>query len=407
MAIGIRYSFGVFFISILKDYGWSRADTAGAFSLAMVVHALFAPVTGTLIDRLGPRKLFPAGALFLILGLLAASRVSTLWQLYVTFGVVMAMGINTLSYSPHMSLIPKWFLRKRGLATGLVLSGVGLGTLVMLPLVEAIIDAKGWRSAFLVLAALVLVVVLPLTAFFQRRSPQEMGQLPDGGGQVLETSRPSEPKDAGLGTLHAFTSEPWTLNAALHSSAFWHLMLVVFCNGFLINMLLVHQAVHTVDAGYGKMTAASLVGVVGLIGSVGGIFCGYLSDRIGRETSYTLGSAAAFLGVALFVLIKDTGSPWMLVGFVLFYGIGLGSIGPMTASATGDLFPGNSLGRILAVQSMGFGLGGALGPYVGGYFHDHTGSYAFPFLLLLVSIALGVLGMWWAAPRRSTTGSIR
>ena len=256
MALGIRYSYGVFFVAIVGEYGWSRGATAGAFSIAMITHALFAPVTGTLIERYGPRKLFPLGALFLTLGLVAAGRIGSLWHLYLFFGVIIASGINTLSYSPHMSIIPKWFVRRRGLASGLVLSGIGMGTMALAPLCETLIESLGWRAAFIVLA-----------------------------------------------------------------------------------------------------------------------------------------------GILLLLLISGRTSPWVLYGFVVLYGLGYGSILPVTAGATGDLFPGNSLGRILAIQSVGFGLGGALGPYLGGYYHDLTGSYFIPFLIAAFSVALAVCGIWMAAPR--------
>jgi MFS family permease len=403
-SLGIRFSFGVFFIAILKEYGWSRGETAGAFSLAMVVHAIFAPVTGAIVDRFGPRKLFPIGSVFLIMGLMAASQITAIWHLYLFFGVAVAIGINTISYSPHMALIPRWFVRKRGLAAGLVLSGIGMGTLVIVPLVELIIDKMGWRSAFLILAGIILGIVLPMTALFQRRSPEEVGQYPDGiaPGSTRNLSTENEKENERMPTFNG--PEQWTFKAALCTRAFWCMFSVVFCNGFLMNMLLVHQAIHTVDVGYSKMVAASMVGMVGLIGSIGGILCGHLSDRAGREISYTLGSAAAFVGVLLFMSIRDTTSLWMLYAFVILYGAGYGSMGPMTASTTGDLFPGNSVGRILAMQSVGFGMGGALGPYLGGYFYDQMGSYFIPFLLLLASIFWGVLGIWMAAPRHRSYG---
>jgi MFS family permease len=176
----------------------------------------------------------------------------------------------------------------------------------------------------------------------------------------------------------------------------------VFCNGFVINLLLVHQAVHVVDRGYSPMFAASLVGLVGLIGSFGGIGWGAMSDRVGREVAYTMGGVAAFLGVLCFLVLEHSPSLWLLYVFVILYGLGFGSFGPMTASATGDLFPGDALGRILAVQSTGFGIGGALGAYAGGYFYDLTGRYSIPFLMLLLGIVLGVAGVWLAAPRRRT-----
>jgi MFS family permease len=398
MALGTRYSYGVFFVAIVREYGWSRGATAGAFSLAMISHALFAPVTGTLIDRFGPRKLFPFGAMFLACGLVAASRITSLWHLYLFFGVFIAIGINTLSYSPHMSLIPKWFVRKRGLASGLALSGMGMGTMVLAPFCEFIIESLGWRSAFLILALFVLFITLPLAIIFHRRSPGEVGQRPYGIGEQPLNRAGHSSEEA---TPSTNGSKQWTLTEALRTKAFWYTALVAFSNGFVANMLLVHQVAHVVDAGFGEMLAASAFGLVGLIGSIGGIFCGFISDRVGRETGYTLGSSCTFLGIFLLLLIRDSSAPWMLYAFAILYGLGYGSMLPMTASTTGDLFPGNSLGRILAIQSIGFGFGGALGPYLGGYFHDLTGSYSFPFLLAMLSVAIGIFSMWMAAPRRA------
>ena len=398
MALGIRYSYGVFFVAIVREYGWSRGATAGAFSVAMITHALFAPVTGTLIDRYGPRKFFPLGAILLTLGLVAASRISSLWHLYAFFGVIIASGINTLSYSPHMSIVPKWFVRRRGLASGLVLSGIGMGTMALAPLCESVIESAGWRAAFLVLASLTLFVIFPITALFHRRSPADVRQRPE------DFEGPTPPQ----GECFPEKSTPprraprlWTLNQALRTKAFWHTTALVFCNGVFVNMLLVHQVAHVVDAGFSEMLAASALGLVGLIGSAGGILGGLLSDRIGREKAYTLGSAAAFVGLFLLMLVHDNTATWMLYGFVVLYGAGYGTMLPVTASTTGDLFPGNSLGRILAIQSIGYGLGGALGPFLGGYFHDLTGSYVVPFLISMLSVAIAIYSIWMAAPRHT------
>jgi MFS family permease len=398
MALGTRYSYGVFFVAIVREYGWSRGVTAGAFSLAMISHALFAPVTGTLIDRFGPRKLFPLGAMLLALGLVAASRITSVWHLYLFFGVFIAIGINTLSYSPHMSLIPKWFVRKRGLASGVALSGVGMGTMVLAPFCEFIIESLGWRAAFLLLALFVLFIIFPLAAVFHRDSPGEVGQRPDGiEDSLLNRAEGYPQKDISSSNW----PKQWTLAEALRTKPFWFIVLVVFTNGFVSNMLVVHQVAYVVDAGFDEMVAATAFGLVGLVGSIGGIFCGSLSDRTGRETGYTLGSCCALMGISLLLLIREGSSPWIIYAFTIFYGLGSGSMLPMTASTAGDLFQGNSLGRILAVQSIGYGFGGALGPYLGGYFYDITGSYSLPFLLAMVFVAIGIFGMWMAAPRRA------
>jgi OFA family oxalate/formate antiporter-like MFS transporter len=169
--------------------------------------------------------------------------------------------------------------------------------------------------------------------------------------------------------------------------------------GFTAITLVVHQAAHVVDAGYSATLAALVVGLVGLLRSGGAVFFGFLSDRIGKEVAYTLGGSFTLTGISLFILLQDTASPAMLYAFVILYGLGHGSTGPIVAATMADLFPGNSLGRIIGTFEIGYGVGGALGPYFTGYCYDRTGSYTLPFLLVMVTISLGILAIWMAAPR--------
>lgn len=403
LALGTRNSFGVFYIAILREYGWNRAETAGAFSLAMIVHGLFAPVTGIFMDRFGPRLLFPLGSMILFAGLVAASRIHAIWHLYLFFGVAIAIGVNTLSFSPHMSIIPRWFIKKRGLASGLALSGSGAGVLVLVPMNEYFIGTLGWRYAFLILGGFILFLLVPLTSIFHRRSPRDVGQYPDGmtppfEGHLSSPIRESRREKSILENTHL-----WTFRAAIGTKSFWALFFVALSNGFVINLMIVHLAVYMVDLGYSQMLAASLVGLVGIMGSLGGIFCGFLSDRIGREMAFTLGSLLAFLGVTILLLTGHARSLWIPYIFAISYGLGMGATASPMAVITGDFFPGNALGRIMAIQSLGFGIGGALGPYLAGFFYDNMGSYVVPFLLLLFSLGIGILAVWTVAPlhRRS------
>jgi MFS family permease len=399
-SLGIRSSFGVFYVAILREYGWGRAETAGAFSLAMVIHGLFGLVTGSLIDRFGPRTLFPLGATLLALGLAAASRITAIWHLYVFFGVVTAVGINTISYAPHMSRIPKWFVRKRGLASGLVLAGTGVGIMVMAPVTQAIIDVADWRFAFLIFAGFVIGIVAPITALLQRRSPEDVGQFPDG---IVPDSGRAHTLPSESSTKHtrpSNLSDQWTLRAALRTRDYWWVAFVFFSTSFSFNMLVVHQAAHVVDAGYSPTLAALSVGLVGLLNSVGGVFSGLLSDRAGREIGFTLGASSAIVGIFLFLLVRDPALPWLLYAFIILFGLGFGATSPTIAATVGDLFTGNSLGLIIGTFSTGWGFGGALGPYLGGYFYDQMGNYTIPLILAMVGFSVGIVGIWMAAPRR-------
>ena len=403
---GIRNSFGVFYVAMLHEYAWGRGETAGAFSLAMVIHAFFSILSGALIDRFGPRALFPLGATLLAIGLAAASRIGSIWHLYLSFGVVIAIGINTMAFVPHMSLIAKWFTRKRGLASGLVLAGMGIGIMFMAPVIQFIIDNAGWRFAFLILAGLVLCILVPMTALFQRRSPEDIGQFTDGIAPGSPGIHASQVNGSQKDTQTPALSDQWTVRSSLHTSAFWWLALMNICAGFSINLMVVHQAAHVVDAGYSPSMAALVVGLVGLFGSAGAILCGFISDRVGRESGYTVGGCAGIMGILFFLLLRDTSSPWMLYCYGILFGLGYGSSGPIGAAATADLFPGNSLGRIMGTNAIGWGLAGALGAYLGGYFYDQVGNYTLPFLLVLISICLGILGMWMAAPRHRRIPSV-
>lgn len=393
LAVGTRFSLGIFYVAILEEYHWSRADTAGAFSLMLVVHAAFSLVVGGLFDRLGPRKLFPLGALAIAIGFAACSQIRAIWQFYVFLGVIASLGITTLAFVPHMALVSTWFVRRRGAASGLAYAGIGGGMLVLAPLLQSIIAWTNWRTAFLLLSASMIVIVMPLTALFQRRRPEDMGLYPDG-----MTAEESAAYSATLATTA--TTQDWTLAQALRTPQLWLLLVTVAGLGMNLNTLVLHQMAHLTDVGYSKMLGATLTGLVGVMRSFGGITLGPLSDRFGREKAYTFGSLLSLLGILLLLTIHSTEQPWRVYCFVILYGLGYGALGPVYAAATADLFPGRHLGKILGVLEVGYGLGGAFGAFLAGYLYDLLGSYTASFSLILVAILLSCLALWGAAPRR-------
>ena len=399
LVVGTRFSLGIFYLEIIEEYSWTRAETAGAFSIMLVVHAVFSLAVGVLFDRLGPRVLFPLGGLAIAIGFAACSQIRSIWQLYVFLGGIAAVGISTLAFVPHMALVPNWFVRRRGTATGIVYAGIGSGQLVLAPLIQAMVSSVGWRAAFLVLASAVALIVVPLTAMFQRRRPEEMGLYPDGIAPTAETSPYGVHDHAARAPADKSTG--WTIAQAMRTWQFWLLMITGTGLGMNLNTLMVHQLAFLTDVGYSKLLGASLLGVVGGLRSLGGMSLGSLSDRIGRETAYSLGSIAAFAGIMLLMSIQDTSQPWRLYLFVLMYGLGYGALGPVYAAATADLFPGRHLGTILGVLEAGYGLGGAFGAFMAGYLFDMLGHYVVSFALVLGAIALSCTSLWLAAPRRA------
>lgn len=393
LVVGTRFSLGVFYVAMLEDLQWSRAETAGVFSTMLVVHAAFSLAVGWLFDRFGPRKLFPLGGLAIAIGFAACSQIRAVWQFHLFLGTIAALGISMLAFVPHMALVSTWFVRRRGMATGIAYAGIGGGMLVLAPLLQSIIAATNWRTAFLLLAASMVLIVVPLTAIFQRRRPQEMGLYPDGLPPVVEAD--------SSGVIPTPSGEKaWTLRESLRTPQFWLLLLVVAGLGMNLNTLIVHQMAHLTDVGYSKLLGATLTGLVGVMRSAGSMTLGSLSDRIGRERAYTVGSLLAFVGVFLLMSIADTTQPWRVYCFVVLYGLGYGALGSIYAAATADLFPGRHLGTILGVLEAGYGLGGAFGTYIAGYLFDRLESYTVSFALVMAAIALSCIALWGAAPRR-------
>ena len=400
--MGTRFSLGLFYTAILTEYGWGRAETAGAFSLMMVIHAVMSPVSGILIDRIGPRKLFPIGGIVFGIGLILSTLITDIWHLYLYLGLIMAVGINPQTFAPQMSRIPRWFVRKKGLASGLVLSGIGTGTLFMAIVIGFLITTEGWRFAFGILSIFIFCFVVPINIIFQRNEPEEVGQTIEQTGVILKRMDAPHEENTKQQNEPPLSQKMWTFKAVLRSKAFWCFFFIGLTHGVFAHTIVVHLAPHIIDLGFNPMFAATIVGSVGLLGSVGTIVFGSLSDRVGRESGYFIASAGASLGVLLLIFVDGSSLKWLLYVFAITYGLGNGGLLSILAAATGDIFSGNALGRIISTQGITFGVGSALGAYLGGYYFDQTGSYTIPFIVVLLSIIAGAVAFWLAAPRKSS-----
>jgi MFS family permease len=391
-SLGIRYTFSIYFVAIISDMGWSRAQTAGAFSLILFVHAVLSPIVGILIDRFGPRRLFPIGALILGLSLLLDGRINSLWQLYLFLGLCTAVGVNFLSFPPHMATMARWFVRYRGLANGIAMAGIGLGGFLLAPFAQYLIDHIGWRGGLTVKGMLVICLLVPLAALIHRRGPEEVGQRPDGDPGPGHNGAMNFEADTAQDT-NSSNSMPlaWTVKRAIGSMNFWRIAIVYATYGFFINTLSVHQAAKMVDAGYSPQFTATIVGAAGLFGSVGGVAVGHLSDRWGRQAGYIFGSALVIIGLIMLYLTNNADTPWMLYVYMICFGLGYGALPTLQGSFPADVFPGPFLGRILGLLAFGFGCGGALGPYLAGWLFDRTQSYDLVLLLLMGATVVGAL----------------
>ena len=388
MAIGVnaRTAFSLLFAPIVDEFGWDRAATAGAFSFGFLITAVLSPLLGRLMDRAGARLVIELGVLLMAIGFVLAAYLSAPWQLYATLGVLVGGGSVCLSYTGQACYLPNWFVRRRGLAMSIAFSGVGVGSIVLFPALQALIDLAGWRAACVALGLLVLVVLAPLNLLVRTR-PQEVGLHPDGDPGAPRDAAPSAPRGGD-----------WTLAQALGTASFWWCAIGYACAMFAWYAVQVHQTRYLVEIGFSSQYAAWALGFVSLAGVPGQIALGHLSDRVGREWVWTIGNVGFAICYAALLAMRHAPEPallWLMVLAQGFLGYGLTSvIGAIPAAH----FHGPHFGAIFGTI-MGIGIaGGALGPWATGLAYDLSGSYAPGFLAALGCCVVSVVCIWVIRP---------
>ena len=393
--LGIRSSFSVFYVALLEDFHWTRAGSAGVQSMALITYTVLAPLVGTLIDRFGPRRVVIPGILVLAFGLVLCSSIKSLNQFYLFYGVVMGAGITCIGIITYSAILAHWFEKKRGLASGIAVSGMGLGTFLLVPLSQGFITMAGWRMTFIITGVLVLIILLPVNALLLRHKPREVGQYPDG---LKQPEAPSGALDLQKNVNQV--SAEWTLSKAARSARFWFLIIFPFLSVTGIYIILVHNVKFLVDQGIDKMTAALIFSMVGVISSIFRIFWGWLSDRIGREITFTTGILCACMGVSCLIWFESSGLKPFTYGFFVLFGMGWGVTAPMFMTTAADLFKGRIFGLIYGFIEAGIGMAGAIGAWGAGFVFDQTQSYRYAFFFAIFVLLLSCAFIWLAAPRK-------
>jgi MFS family permease len=394
MAIGVnaRTSFSLFFPPIIDEFGWEHGVTAGAFSFGFLVSAIMSPLLGRLMDRAGPRTVMELGVALMAGGLLLAPLTTQPWHLYLTIGVLVGAGSICLGYSGQSLFLPNWFIRRRGLATGIAFAGVGIGSITMLPWVQHIIEHGGWRTACWTLGILVLVVLAPINLLLRKR-PQDIGLEPDGDAAPDPSIRPvSNVVDP------AWVAVDWTLARAVRTARFWWLALGFFCGLYTWYAVQVHQTKYLIEIGFSPGVAAWALGLVSLLGIPGGIVLGHLSDRIGREWAWSasgLGFAICFGALLALGHVPSLMLVYVMVAAQGLLGYGVTSI---MGAVVLEIFQGRHYGSIFGTVMLAALAGGAAGPWVTGVLHDITGSYTAGFVVGIGVSVVAAITIWLASP---------
>ncbi len=386
---GIIFSFSVFLIPLIEQFGWSRASTAGVFSLMVLLFGVGSIFSGRLAERYGPRVVNILGGVLVGGGLALSATIQSLWQLYVFYGLIIGLGVST-SWTPLVAVVARWFVARRGLAMGVMSIGNSIGMILFPPISRYLITIFGWRWSFLILGVLSGATIIAAALFLQR-DPQEKNV------RAFGESPPPRPPDQAPPSFSLSPAKDLSYSQALVTSPFWMIAMgyLLWLTGFL--MVSVHLAAYGVQWGLSPMAAAFAVSLIGAGSIFGKISLGLLSDRIGPQKVLALG--LLMQGTAVFGLIGSRSAvPIYLCAAVI--GFGYGGTGPQLPVLTAKLFGLSALGSIFGTLVLSGQFGGAIGPFLAGKMFDLTQSYLGGFSLGGISVVVAALLLFFIKPPR-------
>jgi len=369
---GAMFTYGVFFKEFQTEFGWSRAMISGASSLAFLIGGAFGIPAGRLNDKLGPKALSVVVSILFGLGYLLLSRLQTPWQLYLIYGLPVALGFGAFDVIT-LSTVSRWFVRSRGMMSGVVKVGTGSGQVLMPLFAAALIAAYGWRSAYMILGV-VIIVLLVAAAQVMRHNPREIGLLPDND--------PHEPSTLGSGSR----DPGMPLKEIFRTKQFWAINLAEFCSFFCLLTIVVHIVPHAMDLGLAPGTAAGVISAIGGMSIVGRFVLGSAYDRIGGKRSLMICFIILFCSI---IWLQVAGSAWMLFLFAVVYGFAHGGLFTVVSPTVAELFGTGSHGVLFGIVLFSGNIGGAISPILAGRIFDVMGSYRIIFLMLIVVAATG------------------
>ncbi|KVM98825.1 MFS transporter [Burkholderia diffusa] len=388
VGFGSAYTFSAFVESLQRDFAASRGQISLVFSLAGFLYFGFGIVSGPLADRFGSRRLAVAGMLLTAAGLAAAGAAHTLLQVYVAYGLGVGLGVGC-AYVPAVGAVQRWFVRRRGFASGLAVAGIGVGTLVMPPLASALIAHVGWRGAYITLAAIAVVVGAGMSLLIEN-DPRGRGLLPDGDVARAQSGdeQPgaASPVPAGATVREAVTSRPF---ASLYAAC-------LVCS-FGVFVPFVHLVPYALDHGVAQSTAVLLLGAIGVGSTAGRFFLGGLADRFGRRASLL----AMFAGMAAaLVAWAGAGSVATLAAFALVFGVFYGGWVAVLPAVVMDYFGGRNVSAIIGMLYTSVAFGTLIGPAAAGFIYDAGGGYLMPILASATAnaIAFAIVAATGRAP---------
>jgi MFS transporter, OFA family, oxalate/formate antiporter len=361
---GLVYSYSVFFKPLAEHFQWDRASVSLIYSLSVIIRGASAVGSGWLADKYGSRKTMVFCGIMMALGYLLSSRITNLWQFFLTYAVIEAIGMSGI-FGIGSAMVAKWFTRRPGFPMGIIASGAGLGTLLLVPACERLVDAVDWSQSFVIIG-IAAGIIMVISALFLRNPPVET----TFAGNTVE-------KPGGA-----------SLREALKDPRMWLILGSFLMFFFGTQMILVHLVNYATDVGIEPLQAATFVSVVGLVSIAGRLTTGVVSEKIGLYLTLILMCISMMVA---FIMLIFSRSPWAFYLFAVLFGIPYGGEATQIPLVIARFFGTRVMATLMGVTVFIIGLGGALGPWLAGKIFDTTGSYNWAFIAGACAAAVSMI----------------
>jgi MFS family permease len=373
---GLGDTYAAFLLPLEREFGWTRSQVTGVFSVYLLVNGFTAPLVGMVFDRLGPRWVYGAGMGCLGTAFFLAGGLSSLWQFYIFIGALVGVGVSLNGMVPGSALLSRWYRERLSTAIGIAFSAIGVGTIVFVPLAQYLIGEYEWRLAYRILGAGLLIAV-PFILF-----AVPWNRFAAGNPQLRQEAQKKK------------AHEGWTPKAAMRTPMFWGLAAVFFCTAVGMFSVVVQLVAFFVDAGFSPLTAASAYGFLGLLSAISVMSSGFLSDRFGSLRTVSVSFLGTAAGMAVLGIMTFSASGALLALFVALFGLCMGTRGPIVSSIAARYFAGPHVATIYGVIYAANALGAGFGSFMGGVLHDLTGGYRVGLAVAVCFIGLAAAPFW-------------
>ena len=393
---GHRNTQPVLLPALRQNFGGSAAMTSAVFSASGIVSGFAAPIIGKILDRIGPRYMFPIAGTIILFGWWASSFASHTWQLFIFYSFIATLGHTVIGSFSGTAVLAPWFPKSKGAMLGLADSGNPAGQAVVTPLAQYIITNFGLRAGFQVVGLIFFLMTAPLNFLLQRNPPQS-----GSGTNVMDSPNPDHSYNDPSATATEMNREesvsmsdsPEAFNA-INEPAVWLLLLSRSAASVSLQMTHLHILAFFVLAGYGEMQAAGALGLAGVIGIVARPSFGILSDRMGREIVFTIGMGMTFFAIVVVILFTGGANFWGLISFVVLSGLSGGLNGLILGAKAADIYHSDVLGRVMGMVDVGRGIGLATGGIFTGMMFDVYGDYALAYWIASFMALLSIAAVW-------------